>query len=906
MSGPKIAIAVLLFLVGAGVGYLLMQDDRRPDPSGAPEVVGSGSGEVEPGTAPAPEHQGSGVVEPVVPAPIATDAFTGEAPAPDEIGLAILVRDQDQRPVADATLRLLHPWATADDADFALVGYEEWEARTGADGIVRVAELPDSPFRAVARHGDRLGHVNVEPASLSLPARQVIDLRPARRAEVTVVDRAGEAVAHARVMAGSPNFMQPGLSGWTAAPSGVVAFAISPLDPAYEQEKFAPRVRLDTGSFSAEPVPWNAEGVTRARIEVDRGVTLEVKVLGEDGRPHPSPKTLKWKAATTAKPEAQGILVIGLPEAGQGRSREFAGGVVRVAGFKPGATVELTLEEAERCPVRETASLPPVETLYELSLVRGGAAPRLEIPVVDAAGAPVTGERFEVEVSYDRERQNTEHPNQIVFLSAPTMTTTKDLFVSDAGGIITRFVDPFRSGRVQVRPFRPSTAGPYDGIRMGWSMGGPGATSEGEAFPELAPGVTHRLDAVHLPGEEVIAAGTVRDGEGKPVPGAFVQLLQRAFVGEGRPPMLHRVEPEGLRTRCEADGSFVMRAQEGKVVPPDCLLFATHGDQAVSELMPFDRGDTGIEMRLCGTGSIEGTVRCALSGGQPWIRLLPRSGAGVAARNAVNPLIDLATQVAKEGRFALAGLPAGTYDAIVSLFNFEVLKVGGIVIREGEVTRDPRLDGVTVGQEIVEAVVRVRDPSGASIEDASVRLAVGLPAEAGERQMRDTTDAAGQSSIHLLRGSRVDATVDADGYRKWQGKNVTFPLDVVLDPGCRLEVVIDNAAELERGEEKRLFEIEIGAQEDKGGVMVTSAVRSKRFEPAEGKVALRGLDPGSYVASLNVGRALRIEGADFFIHTMTGGGRATELGPFAIREGELTRQLRFRLTPEQLARLREE
>jgi hypothetical protein len=659
-------------------------------------------------------------------------------------------------------------------------------------------------------------------------------------------------------------------------------------------------------------VPWSEEGVTRARIEVDRGVTLEVTVLGEDGQPHASPKTLQWKAATSAKPEEHGILVIGLPEAGRGRSREFSGGVVRVAGFKPGSRVELTVEEPERCPVREAASFPPVETLYEVSLVRGEPAPRIEIPLVDAAGAPVTGEKFEVSVSYDRKKPEAETPNQVVFLSAPTMANRKELYVPDTAGIITRCVEPYRSGRVQVERPRPSTGGAY-AMAVNWGLDAPGARAEGEAFPELAPGVTHRLDAVHLPAEEIVASGVVRDAEGKPVSGAQVQVLRGGspppsllFPPEGRRSRSRRIEPEGLRTRSEADGSFVIRAPEGRSVPPGSLLFATQGDDAVSELLPFDAGDTGIEVRLTQSGSLEGALLSTLAGGQPWIRLHPRSGGGVAGHGEVNPLLDLATRVESDGSFVLAGLPAGTYDAVVSLFNFEVLEVPGIIIRQGQATRDPRLDGVTVGQQIIEAVIRVRDPGGTPIEDASVRLEVEAGRDVARKRMRATTDAEGRAAIHMLSGSTVDAAVDADGYRRWRSKGVTFPLDVVMDPGCRLEIVVDGAAELGTEEPKRLYEVEISSREEKDGVEVSSPVRSQSFDPAKGKVAFGGLSPGPYSVALNVGRALRIEGADFFIHTMTGRGRSADLGQLTIREGDRTKLLRVRLTADQIAKLLEE
>jgi hypothetical protein len=496
------------------------------------------------------------------------------------------------------------------------------------------------------------------------------------------------------------------------------------------------------------------------------------------------------------------------------------------------------------------------------------------------------------------------------------MTTRKELFVPDAAGVITRHVEPYRSGRVQVRRFRPSTSLPYGEMRASWGFEMPGASAEGEAFPELAPGVTHRLETVHLPAEEVVAAGTVRDAEGEPVSGAHVQVLRSGSSQpglpslisprQGRPPTLRRVEPEGLRTRSEADGSFVIRTREGRSVPPGSLLFATHGDEAVSELMPFEPGERGIAVRLTQTGSLEGALLSALAGGQPWIRLHPRSGAGVAGRGEVNPLLDLATQVEKDGSFVLAGLPAGTYDAVVRLFNFDVLDVPGIVIREGQATRDPRLDGVTVGQQIMEAVVNVRDPGGAPIEDASVRLKLGPSGEAHQVSRRTSTDGQGRAAIHVLNGTRADVTVAADGYRRWNAKDATFPLDVVLDPGCRLEIVVDGAAELPTEEPKRLYEIEISAREEKGGVEVSGPVRSKDFDPHKGKVAFRGLAPGSYSVALNVGRALRIEGADFFIHTMTGRGPSADLGQLTIREGEQAKLLRFRLTADQIGRLLEQ
>jgi hypothetical protein len=429
------------------------------------------------------------------------------------------------------------------------------------------------------------------------------------------------------------------------------------------------------------------------------------------------------------------------------------------------------------------------------------------------------------------------------------------------------------------------------------------------------------LSPLVIPSRVLVASGRVVGGDGKGVVGARVVIEGGQRLD--RPGGFWSRKKKDLSATSGADGTFSIFCEE----PPETgLIYACSGRKAVSAALGVRPGDTGLMLQLRETGALEGEINLgaaarpkeepgqvmisgALPGGfnmsfpgRPRIVLHPISGSAMGPEGLKHPYPKLSVSTKGDGTFTMMGLPAGTYDAQVKLKGFLLLEVPGVIIREGSTTRDPRLDGVTIADLLMEALVHVRDPEGRS--KGGVRVKARLHGrDLGKSSVEAVTNDDGQATLVIPRKARADVTVTTAGFKPWRGEDVAFPLQVSLDPGCVLVVQVDGAEALRTEDKSNRYEIELHWTEKKAGEKGRTRIKSGDLSLSTGQARLSGIEPGSFRVLIARSMMISFTGEGFAISTYNRGGSPVALGKVTLTEGEPARTVRYKLTSEQIEKL---
>jgi hypothetical protein len=211
------------------------------------------------------------------------------------------------------------------------------------------------------------------------------------------------------------------------------------------------------------------------------------------------------------------------------------------------------------------------------------------------------------------------------------------------------------------------------------------AKTQQRATLEVPRGLTHGMHDLgrlsFLEGD-LLVAGIVLGQEGQPLAGA------KLFVG-ARGRMVAPVDQQELGTS-HADGTFALR---GEPFEPDTPLEVRVGRRGFAALpVPFERGDTGVRIRMLSEGAIEGRVvfPTPSSRSETWLLLHGTVPAKDGSTSAVNESVS----PEQNGSFRFGGLVPGEYMVLANSLNVQhgMGPVQGILVSAGETVRDPRLN----------------------------------------------------------------------------------------------------------------------------------------------------------------------------------------------------------------------
>jgi hypothetical protein len=850
MRVRKLISAILLMVLVGGLAVILLRSGafapRRPaEPS------------EEPSSRPDDRSPALGSLPP--------RSIADSAPAAPSFArrVAVRVRDAEGRPLVNAALRLEYRTGQfVHRADVRVpAAARDGEIATGADGTVVLADFPGQRFWLVGSAGDRTGFLDLDPAYFGRTEDPVLVMLPPKRVEVSVRDKQGAPVPGVEVEATEGAPVSPA-RGWTDE-TGVARFDVTPIDAvqyALPQVKVMVKAGL-IGTVWSEQVPWAPQGTTRIATEIAGAHVTRIVVI-DDGK---GPPTVSRRITVT-------------PTTSNGfsfaRGREFAGSTTYLGIFDLGSEVTFKLEEPGRRPFSKRVTLAGTGITHVL-FDRGQGAARLRLHVVEASGAdlaravvmvspdlppkpapepapdPAPSNFSRLQLSYDR------GPEPIVW--APT----------DARGRIELDVDPDRPGSLVFRRCDlGQTWHPESQVTI--------------THPAIRPGEIAEV-TVRLPEIPTIVQGLVLDPDGDPVSGATVTLEPRP-VG---------AEPQnlgGVTHTSGDDGTFSFRGN-----PPAApqILRAIHPDLGRSQLVDLDaRSDAPVVLQLVAFGTLTGRVLVAGIEDPPQVRLTLEPSSKLEPRfPAWRPVPDRrSVDVPPDGRFAVGGLPAGSYDVAILLDDVLVLTVPGVTIEPGRDCVDPRLH-VTVGANVRVETVSVRDLSGKPIASARVTLHEGGSADDAPAWQTRSTGPDGKARVLLADDRPVLVRVLRGEYVRWRRDGASFPLEVLLSPLIDVPVVLDADGPIPTGGGYERYCVLLSGTN--AGVHDSARQYRGYVRPPDAAVTVRHVSPGDY----------RVFLAPSATHIGPFGGNETnpgwiDLGTVTVLEGQVPPPLKLRVPLE--------
>lgn len=808
--------------------------------------------------------------------------------------------------------------------------------KTDSHGEVVLRQLPPAGLEVVGRNKTLLGFKRMGVQQVAPGKRVIVTMKPIRHVEVKVVDQAGQPVAGAPVgMQQGYGSMGPGVH-WTTRPDGTVRFEVTAMHTqAYGQKECTVNVRLPLGNTSGK-APWVEGDVTRVDVKVKSGTLVRVKVIDADGNPSHARRTISWNYDTGNDSNGySGDLMVlrsgwemnGLAQHDAHRRRTFEGSETLIAGFQPGKKLTFKLEQEGRCPVEEKLELPSAGSLTELVIREGAPAPVIEIPFVHGteSGPPVVAGRFKIEhgaASDKPKNDNRLHGLSFngynSFVIGGANANERVTRSPDRGGVIRVEVQPGKALDVKISRDR-------QGGEMFVFWGGGGSEDDSAVLLKtrvaaLEPGEVRRIAAVVVPELPVIVAGRVTDPAGNGVKGALVRLAPPPDMHDFSGPRYHLMN---LKVRTDEDGHFLI-AGDGDV--EGWRAYARMGETGRSAIEPFRPGQDDLVLAMVPAGSFEGRLISSLPGKRPYVRFKPEAASVHNNLRWVYPELDLNKNVSKDGTFEFEGLAPGRYTAVVRLADYEVLVVPGVVVRSGVINTDPRLDGVTVGSELIEARVTVRGPDGSPI--AKARVQTKNPAGESGPRINKRTDDSGVVSFIVRAGARRNVTVTMKNYLNWSRNDCTFPLNVTLDPGTRVVVELDVAGGgLPVDERIRYWQVTLKPKSKSTSRPSRGAASAREFElrmaermmlkdmsrsrggrqptarlNKENRATFTAMPAGEWTVSLRpvLHRTLKRGGEKIRIRAKT---KAHELGNATTTSGEWDRNFRFTVRSEDLEQL---
>lgn len=638
--------------------------ERPADEAAAPEDPGSVQAPVERPEQDDPEREGApGTVEPET-----AQQTTTERPAGTRE--LLVVRARTYEPLADVEVLW---WPRAARGDEELNPSWRWAQRSGQDkdlppgyqsvrsNAQGVAWLPDAPtgVRVIARAQGWLGLASFEPGETPpmvvecwrdfAVSVRVVDgnAAPVEGAEVAI--REDEGVwSYAGVRA------RTGADGFAHFPHFGAAYSafVPELQSAWVvlEELCEPRVKREVALELLQREPFT--------LELAPGGECEVKIVDEQG----------------GVPEGAFDVYLGVvtsDDANLDELHPFWIDSVKRAGVEGGSVVFRNVALGKRLVANVTlegtmafqraVELGPrtqsERATIEVRLGQRGAT--LVGRALDAEGKPLAEALVQVRIGGPDEAQR--------YQLGPARR-------SDAEG---RFRCEIETGEwLKERPFMVQLV----------HVGEDGADLAAAERP-LPPPVQglNELGDFRLAELPVFATGRVVDGEGQPVGGARVQAMVRGVEPGGTEPYLQPLDHSPALT--DALGRFTLRAP-ARHRELELVAKKAHLESRPIRATP---GTRELQIELIAGGEIAGRLQVdpALPASRFYVFAEPEVPSG--GENETQPM-----RPDSDGRFLLRGLKPGAYRVFVrddQGWN-EVASVAGVLVKEGERTRDVRLDPI--------------------------------------------------------------------------------------------------------------------------------------------------------------------------------------------------------------------
>jgi hypothetical protein len=230
----------------------------------------------------------------------------------------------------------------------------------------------------------------------------------------------------------------------------------------------------------------------------------------------------------------------------------------------------------------------------------------------------------------------------------------------------------------------------------------------------------------------------------------------------------------------DRDGAFAAR---GSVHASTARLELFH-DTMLAAPLEVPVGSSGIEIVAYAGGGIDGSV--LLDPGVPPDALLASVRLDDGSDRGGRPDVALDK---RQGTFSLEGLLAGTYTLFVVTGGREVLaEVPGIAVRPGEITRDPRIQGIDLRGRIHVFELTLVPPSpGFELTGGTLRFQ--KTGTHGSKRVRGLGRPTEPVKI-VTPLARIDVTVRVDGCRVEDLTDLPPRTEVRLRPGIPVRLVL--------------------------------------------------------------------------------------------------------------------
>ncbi len=762
--GRLFAVLFALVAVGLGIWFVMSQDAPAPtvrprgeapneEPSLKPEGGGTPDGRV--------------VATPFDASPEATlDTRPVEVGPEDGVRVAV-IDGGTNRPVAgidvwyvafDSSLepQVLRTLRNAPEDPESLIRAHGRRFRTDALGVARVPKTRRTGA-ATARSGTLVGIV-------PLTGRDTVRLTLNADADVAVqvVDAAGTPQANVDVIVqGLPAIgFAPIGRGTTAAETGTTVFR-------HLRSRLAlGRAEATECVFSPDfPVPSTASVTHAANALPKEPVRLVLPPFGS--------LQIETVDAQDAHLDLEGTFMVALkppgepsPDAMFGRGAEFHGAIARGRGgmdrVGTGTDFDLTVVSTTHKPVR--MHLPALTGVGEARAVRVRVTetfPAIVGRIVEADGTPLASASVPVQVEYAQGNSTTRIGEEAR---------------TDAAG---RF-------RVQL------TGATDPGVKILFHVmaeQGGGTPRETAEVPALSAQGDTDIGDVRLGVLPVLVSGRIVDDLGRGLPSVPFMLETETLPSEaerasGRRPSMRTV-PD--RYASDRDGNFEVRS---RLRGEKMAIAVNASDALLPTRVEFTPGQTGVQVVVPRAGVIEGSVRLPpnLPGRSihAFLRITSRGGAGGVAMTGHSVPLD------PTGTFRITNLPpgVGTFSCTGREPSNAFVSIPDVEIKPGEVTRDPRLQGIDLTNRVRALKVSVVDEAMRPVEDATVVLSQ------PDARSAVSANAADARAGVVVAASGVDVTVYGPRFRTQTIRGVVNDLEVTMAPALQVKLVLSNDVQL--------------------------------------------------------------------------------------------------------------
>ncbi len=363
-------------------------------------------------------------------------------------------------------------------------------------------------------------------------------------------------------------------------------------------------------------------------------------------------------------------------------------------------------------------------------------------------------------------------------------------------------------------------------IRACWEdLGQPWVSTE-VAIPSSFPPGDHSIGWFEVQQLPRLANGRVVDELGAPVAGVRVYAMPEHVV------LKSLTDPGVLeRSACDtdSDGRWVINGE----TPGDTIrIVARHPDYYQADSLAIAKGSRDVQVGLRQAGRIAGEFEdlgarfrkrlyVDLSGPGVLGHLGPTNGPLHPSRRPCGSDGMLRIPVADDGTFAIGGLRPGRVDCSVLCIGLAqpAARIPNVVIEPGEVSRDPRLQGIDLrGLRII--VLKVVDEHGKN----AAGIAVGVR-EAGAASWASVVTGPSGRAAAVTSVGVIDIEVQEGGYRRERMTSIRSDQVIKLSRGISTMLSFD-LSEQELGEQYSAFEVAARLVRVEGGASFSSPPQS--------------------------------------------------------------------------------